>query len=100
MNAQDFITYRRVTMENLVTAELHNGKFTGRYQKGDFSKHSLFNNANYKVMSKDDFSEAVKSQNYEVSVITRDELAKAMGYSDAGEMDYIINTTGECGGQF
>lgn len=68
-------------------------KLTGKYQKGDFRKDSLFNKHNCILFdSIDEFNKAISIQNTNVnSSIKEDEVAKALGYKDWDEYYSIIN---------
>lgn len=46
----------------MITAKLKNGKLTGAYQKGDWSKHPLFNERDFKIFNSfKEFEEALKN---------------------------------------
>ena len=65
----------------LVTVVCANGKYTGEWQKGDWSKHPDFDSTRNKVMTKDEFDKAIAKENEAIakrnrakSIITLDEI--------------------------
>lgn len=78
----------------LVTVFKRNNRYTGEWQRGDWSKHSEFNSDIHEVMTLALFNEKVKQQNASAGVITLDEIAQASGYRNAKEMLDIGELTG------
>lgn len=58
----------------VITVECINGRYTGRYLKGDFSNHFKFNPTMHKVMSLKALNQAIDKQNRQSAIITLDEI--------------------------
>ena len=71
-----------------ITAEINSkGKLTGRFQRGDWSKHSKFDNKKAKVFETEkDFDEAIEKHNKSVHEQFYDDVAKAKGFKNSKEM--------------